>query len=76
MQTPQRMCTRMVHALSLILVMVLGFALTAPAAVKRVYTNLAVLDVTPAGFVVLDMAPGMTLETLQKVTDAPLRLQS
>lgn len=52
------------------------YPLTAPGAVKRVYTNLAVLEVTPAGFVVLDMAPGVTLESLQKVTDAPLRLQS
>ena len=35
-----------------------SYPLTAVGAVKRVYTNLAVLDVTERGFVVLDMAPG------------------
>jgi 3-oxoadipate CoA-transferase beta subunit len=40
--------------------------------VKRVYTNLAVLDVTDRGFVVLDMAPGVSFEALQSRTDAPL----
>jgi 3-oxoadipate CoA-transferase beta subunit len=47
--------------------------LTAPGVVKRVYTNLAILDVTPEGFAVRDMVEGLTLETLQKMTDAPLR---
>jgi 3-oxoadipate CoA-transferase beta subunit len=41
--------------------------------VKRVYTNLAVLDVTPDGFAVRDMVEGLTLDALQKVTDAPVR---
>jgi 3-oxoadipate CoA-transferase beta subunit len=40
--------------------------------VKRVYTNLAVIDVTPRGFEVLDMAPGLTLEALQARTEAKL----
>jgi 3-oxoadipate CoA-transferase, beta subunit len=48
------------------------YPLTAVGAVKRVYTNLAVLDVADAGFIVRDMVPGLTLEALQKVTDAPL----
>ena len=39
---------------------------------KRVYTNLAVLDITERGFVVLDMAPGLTFEALQAKTDAKL----
>jgi 3-oxoadipate CoA-transferase, beta subunit len=51
-----------------------SYPLTAPGAVKRVYTNLAVLDVTADGFVVRDLAPGLTLEALQDVTDAPLRM--
>jgi 3-oxoadipate CoA-transferase, beta subunit len=51
-----------------------SYPLTAPGAVKRVYTNLAVLDVTAGGFVVRDLAPGLTLEALQDVTDAPLRM--
>jgi 3-oxoadipate CoA-transferase, beta subunit len=52
------------------------YPLTAPAAVKRVYTNFAVVDVTDTGFVVIDMAPGMTLARLQELTDAPLRMAS
>ena len=48
------------------------FPLTAKACVVRVYTELAVIDVTPKGFVVIDMVPGMTIEALQKRTDAPL----
>src|SRR5579863_4230026 len=48
------------------------YPLTALGAVKRVYTNLAVLDVTDHGFAVREMAPGLTLDALQKVTDAPL----
>jgi 3-oxoadipate CoA-transferase beta subunit len=50
------------------------YPLTAVNAAKRVYTNLAVLDVTDTGFVVRDMTPGLTFEALQDVTDAPLRL--
>ena len=49
-----------------------SYPLTALGAVKRVYTNLAVLDVTERGFVVLDMAPGLTFDELQARTDAPL----
>ena len=51
-----------------------SYPLTALGAVKRVYTNLATLDVTPEGFRVVDMAPGLTFEALQARTDAPLRL--
>jgi 3-oxoadipate CoA-transferase beta subunit len=50
-----------------------NYPLTAPKAVKRVYTNYAVLDVTPDGFVVLDMAPGLTFEALQAMCGAPIR---
>jgi len=49
-----------------------GYPLTAPGAVKRVYTNLGVFDVTPGGFVVLDMAPGVTAGELQARTEAEL----
>jgi 3-oxoadipate CoA-transferase, beta subunit len=48
------------------------YPLTALNAVKRVYTNLAVLDVTEQGFAVREMVEGLTLETLQNMTDAPL----
>lgn len=46
--------------------------LTAAGVVKRIYTNLAVLDVTPQGLVVLEMVPGMTLEKLQSMTEPTL----
>jgi 3-oxoadipate CoA-transferase beta subunit len=49
-----------------------AYPLTAKACVVRVYTELAVIDVTPKGFVVTDMVPGMTIEALQQRTDAPL----
>ena len=48
------------------------YPLTALAAVKRVYTNLAVLDVRHDGFHVIDIAPGLSREALQARTDAPL----
>ena len=41
------------------------YPLTAIGAVKRVYTNLAVLDVTDDGFAVREMVPGLTLDALQ-----------
>ena len=50
------------------------YPLTAPACVKRIYTNLAVIDVTPQGLVVLEMIPGMTLEKLQALTEPKLQL--
>ena len=51
-----------------------SYPLTAQTCVKRVYTNLATLDVTDRGFVVLGMAPGLTLENLQARTEAKLHL--
>jgi 3-oxoadipate CoA-transferase beta subunit len=50
-----------------------SYPLTALGVVKRVYTNLAVLDVTPEGFAVREIVEGLTLDALQKLTDAPLR---
>ncbi|MFL9926355.1 3-oxoacid CoA-transferase subunit B [Herbaspirillum lusitanum] len=49
-----------------------SYPLTAKAAVTRVYTNYAVLDVTPAGFQVRDMVAGMSLDALQELTQARL----
>src|SRR5215470_3261811 len=45
-----------------------SYPLTALGVVKRVYTNLAVLDVTAEGFVVREMISGLTLPGLQEVT--------
>lgn len=48
--------------------------LTAAGCVKRIYTNLAVIDVTPNGLVVIEMIPGMTLEILQSLSEPKLTL--
>jgi len=48
--------------------------LTGYGVVTRVYTDLMVADVNDGIFVVRDMAPGTTLESLQAVTAAPLEL--
>jgi 3-oxoadipate CoA-transferase beta subunit len=51
---------------------VCSYPLTAKGVVKRVYTDLAVLDVTPDGFMVLDIVDGLTFEGLQERTEARL----
>jgi 3-oxoacid CoA-transferase subunit B len=40
--------------------------------VNRIITDLAVLDVTPQGLKVAEMAPGVTREELQSKTGVPL----
>lgn len=53
-----------------------SYPLTGLACVARIYTDLAVIDVTPAGLVVIDMAPGLDLATLQGLTGARLTAAS
>ncbi|WP_421989647.1 3-oxoacid CoA-transferase subunit B [Roseococcus sp.] len=54
-----------------------GYPLTALANVSRVYTNLAVLDVVPElGFVVRDIADGISLEELQSKSAAKLHTRA
>ena len=60
--------SRLVHRCS--------YPLTALGAVSRVYTNLAVLDITERGFVVRDMIDGLDFAGLQAVTGAPLHAAS
>ncbi|HET9820406.1 MAG TPA: 3-oxoacid CoA-transferase subunit B [Burkholderiaceae bacterium] len=48
------------------------YPLTGLGCVARVYTDLAVIDVTPRGFAVVEMAPGWNLAALQALTGAPL----
>ena len=50
--------------------------LTAPACVARVYTDLAVVDVTGEGFVVREMLAGLSQADLQAKTEAPLAFAS
>jgi len=48
------------------------YPLTAAAVVDRVYTDLAVLDVTTDGFLVRELVPGVSREELQALTAADL----
>jgi 3-oxoacid CoA-transferase, B subunit len=45
--------------------------LTGRGVVDRIYTDLAVLDVTPAGLVLTELAPGVDVATVRAATGAP-----
>jgi 3-oxoacid CoA-transferase subunit B len=47
--------------------------LTGKGVVDEVITDLAVLDVTPHGFVLRELAPGVTVEEVRAATGAPVR---
>lgn len=49
-----------------------SYPLTALGAVSRIYTNLAVIDVTGNGFLVREMVPGLSLDELQDKTGTSL----
>jgi 3-oxoacid CoA-transferase subunit B len=46
--------------------------LTGQAVVNRVITDLAVMDITPQGWQVQELAPGVTFESVQSQTGIPL----
>jgi len=48
--------------------------LTGKKVVNRIITELAVIDVTPAGFQLVEIAPDTTVEAVQKATGAPLKV--
>jgi 3-oxoadipate CoA-transferase beta subunit len=50
------------------------YPLTAPRCVSRVYTNLAVLDITPEGMIVREMVEELDLAGLQALTEPKLVL--
>ena len=47
-----------------------SYPLTAPAAVSRVYTNLAVFDLVPEGLRLRESCVGLTLDELRSATEA------
>jgi len=49
------------------------YPLTGLACVTTIYTDLAVIDVTPGGLVVREIVGGCSFETLQSLTGAPLQ---
>ena len=51
-----------------------SFPLTAAGVVDRIITDLGVIDVTPEGLVLREIAEGVTVETVQEATGATLIL--
>ena len=51
-----------------------SYPLTARGVVDRIITNLAVIDVTPDGLLLVELAPGVTPEQVQQHTEPPLRI--
>jgi 3-oxoadipate CoA-transferase beta subunit len=52
-----------------------SYPLTGIGCVSRIYTDLAVIDVTPQGLKVVDCVDGLSFDELQKVTGVPLARQ-
>jgi 3-oxoadipate CoA-transferase beta subunit len=52
-----------------------SYPLTGIGCVNRIYTDLAVLDVTPDGLVVREMVEGLAFDELQAITGVPLSYQ-
>jgi 3-oxoacid CoA-transferase subunit B len=50
--------------------------LTGVACVRKIVTNLAVLEVTPEGFLLLERAPGVSVEDIKKATEGRLVVPS
>ena len=50
--------------------------LTAPRCVRRIYTDMALIDVTPEGLVLREVARGLDAKAVQAKTEAPLRVAS
>jgi 3-oxoadipate CoA-transferase beta subunit len=48
------------------------YPLTGVGVVNRIYTDLAVIDVTPEGFQLVELSPGVSFEYVQERTGAPL----
>ena len=48
------------------------YPLTGCGVVDRIYTDLAIIDVTPAGFQVRELSPGIDFEMVESRTGAPL----
>ena len=48
------------------------YPLTGKACVARIYTDLAVIDITPQGCAAIEIVPGLSFEELAALTGAPL----
>jgi 3-oxoadipate CoA-transferase, beta subunit len=52
------------------------YPLTGVGCVSRIFTDFAVIDVTPEGLTVIDMVEGLAFDELQRLTGVPLRSTS
>jgi 3-oxoadipate CoA-transferase beta subunit len=52
------------------------YPLTAMKVVTKIFTDMAVISVTPDGFVLNEVAPGLTADVVQAATDAPLNMDA
>jgi 3-oxoacid CoA-transferase B subunit len=50
------------------------YPLTALGCVREIVTDLAYITVEPEGFVLREVAPGVDVQRVRDLTDAPLRL--
>jgi 3-oxoadipate CoA-transferase beta subunit len=50
-----------------------SYPVTGLGCVNRIYTDLAVIDVTPTGLVVIDIVAGLPFDELTRLTGVPLR---
>ncbi len=49
--------------------------LTGKAVINRIITDMAVIDITPAGLVLIETAPGISVGEVRAATGAPLQLR-
>ena len=52
------------------------YPLTGVKCVNRIYTDLAVIDVTPEGLAVVETVDGLAFDELARITGVPLRRAS
>jgi 3-oxoadipate CoA-transferase beta subunit len=52
-----------------------GYPVTGIGCVSRIYTDLAVIDVTPAGLRAIEWIEGLSFDDLQRMTGAALAAQ-
>ncbi len=56
------------------IVKICSLPLTGKKVVSRIITDLCVLDVTPQGLKLMELAPGVSVDDVKKSTDAPLQV--